>query len=103
MVLAERIKGDRSLDHLADLAVGAAPALRRKRRDELGVALVTLGRVEECVEKPSRGPGGSRRVERHPEGLEDLGGVSLESPPLVIGDSAGPGPLPVPGFDTLRT
>src|SRR3989442_964296 len=103
MVLAERIKGDWSLDHLADLAVGAAPALRRKGRHQLGVALIAFGRVEQRVEKASRTFGGARGVERHTEGPKDLGGITLESLPVGIADLPRPDPLPVAVLDVLVT
>ena len=46
VVLAERVKGNRSVDDLAELTVGTPIALGRKGCDQLVVTLITLGRIE---------------------------------------------------------
>src|SRR2546426_6383483 len=101
VMLAQRVKRNRTIDHLADLAVGAAFTLGRERRDQLGVALVPLGRVEHRAQVPIWGSLGSRRVERHPQGLQDLAHVALKTLPVGLADATRADALPVTTFDVV--
>ena len=51
MVLAQGEERDWAFDDLGDLAVRAAPALGREGREQLGVALVARGRVEQGAQE----------------------------------------------------
>src|SRR5258708_26577587 len=98
VVLAEREELDRAFDDLADVAVGAAMALGRKGGEELGVALVPGGGVEQRAQVALGGRKGARGVEVHAERLEDLGRVALELLPLLRRDLAGLDLLPLGGL-----
>ena len=63
-------------------------AFRRKRGDQLGVALVAGGRVEERVQEARRRALGAGRVELHAEGSEDLPHMGFETGPLFLADMA---------------
>src|SRR5689334_22875175 len=98
MVLTERVELDGSLDDLADVAVGAAVAFRRKSGEELGVALVAGGGLEESPQIAARRIARARSVEVHAERLEDLGRVALELFPFVRLDLARADLLPMRGL-----
>jgi len=101
VVLAQRVEGDGTIDHLADLAVWAAFALGRESRDELGVALVPLRRIEHCAQVPIWGPVGARSIKWHPKRLQDLAHVALEALPVGLTDPARTHALPVATLDVL--
>src|SRR5713101_1993329 len=101
VMLAERIEGNRAFDHLADLAVGTTFAFRREGGHQLGIALITLGRVEHRSKVALRCFDGARRVERHAERPKDLAYVTLEALPVVVTDPSGLIPLPVSTLDVL--
>ena len=56
-----------------------AVTLGREGRQQLRVAVVAVGRVEQRPDEPARGLGRARRRQLHPERVEDLGGVPLEA------------------------
>ena len=61
VVLAQREERDRAFDDLRHLAVGPAVALGREGREQLRVAVVAVGRVEQGPDEPARRLGGARR------------------------------------------
>src|SRR6266446_1220500 len=103
VMLAERIEGNRAFDDLADLAVGTTFAFRREGGHQLGIALITLRRVEHRSKVALRCFDGARRVERHAERPKDLAYVTLEALPVVVTDPSGLNPLPVITLDVLIT
>ena len=60
VVLAQGEERDRPLDDLRQLAVGAAVALGREGGQQLRVAVVAVGRVEQRPDEPARGLGRAR-------------------------------------------
>src|SRR5947199_10676956 len=88
VVLAERDERDRTLDDLVHLTCRAALALRRERGEELRIALVTVGRVEERADESPRRLARAGGVELHPERREHLAGVALELGPLLLAEIA---------------
>jgi len=82
VVLAEGRERDRAFDH------EAAAALDRERGQQLRVALVAGGRLEQRAQEPLRRVAGTRRVEVHAERLEDLGDVAAKALPVGRRDLA---------------
>ena len=82
MVLAEGEERDRTFDDLGDLAVRATQALGRKGGQQLRVALVARGRVEQCPEKATRSRDRARRLEVEPQSGQDLGQIALVPEPV---------------------
>src|SRR5256886_3602921 len=101
VVLAQRGKGNRTIDYLTDLAVGAAFTLGRERRDQLGVALVSLGRIEHRAQIAIWGSLGPGSIERHAQGLQDLAHVALKTLPVGLADATRADALPVATFDVV--
>src|SRR2546426_8667119 len=83
VVLAQGVELDGAFDDLADVAVGTAMALGRKRGQELGVAFVTRRGLVESAQIPSGCLPGAWRVEVHAKCLKDLSGIALELLPLL--------------------
>ena len=73
VMLAQRVEGDRPLDHLTDQTVRVASALGRERRQQLRIALVARGRVVERTQEPVGGAIRRRCSGLHSERREDLG------------------------------
>src|SRR5437660_12913897 len=94
VVLAQRVKGNRTIDYLTDLAVGAAFTLGRERRDQLGIALVSLGRIEHRAQVAIWGSLRPRSIERHAQGLQDLAQVALKTLPVDLADASRVDALP---------
>src|SRR5205823_7550775 len=88
----------RPFDDLADVAVRSSVALGGKCGQELGVAFVAGGGVEQRLEEPRGRVPGAGRVEVHAEGVEDLGRVALELLPTCGRDAARRRLLPVGGL-----
>ena len=88
VVLAQPDERDRALDDLGELAVRAAVALRRERRQELRVTVVAIGRVVDRPEEPARRVDRARRGEVQSERLEDLAHVPLVPVPISRTDVA---------------
>ena len=88
VVLAQREERDRPLDDLRQLAVGPAVTLGREGRQQLRVAVVAVGRIEQRPDEPARGLGRARRRQVHPERGEDLGGIPLEAGPVLVAEVA---------------
>src|SRR3954471_4480266 len=63
MMLAERVEGDWSLDDLAELAGTSRLRLRGKCRQQLRVAVVAGGRIEQRAKKTLRRVARARRIE----------------------------------------
>src|SRR5439155_3229230 len=82
MMLAERVKADRSLDDLRVAPFHALGPLGREERAQLRVAVVACRRVVERAQEAPRRVTRARCVEIQAERLEDLGGVPLEVRPL---------------------
>src|ERR1700694_3137398 len=101
VVFAERVKGDRTFDHLAELTVRPAGALRRKCGHQLGVALIALGRIEH---RPQAAQGrllGTRGVEMQAHRGEDLPHVTLEAEPVGLADAPRTDALQIATFDVI--
>ena len=92
-MLAEREERDRPLHDLVHVAAEPALALRGEHGEQLGVALVALGRIEERPDEPVRRIARPRRIEAHAERREHLGGVALKALPLLRADLAAPNEL----------
>src|SRR5260370_21784800 len=86
MMLAERVEWNRPFDRVAQVTVRLAVALRREGLEQLGVALVAAGGVEERAHEAAWGVGRRRRLEIHAEGREYLGHVALEGAHLLLCD-----------------
>ena len=80
---------DRSFDHLGEMAVGTAAAFGRERGEQLGVAVVAVGRVEDRLEEAPRRVARPRRRQVEPERGQDLRGVTLEARPIGRREVAG--------------
>src|SRR5256885_12361888 len=98
MMLTDGVERDRPLHDLADAAIGSLIAFCWKCRHQLGVAVISLGGVEERLDKTTWRFAGSRRVEPHAHRLKDFSGVLLELPPARSRNPPGSGPLPLGGF-----
>src|SRR5437773_11935089 len=83
VVLAKRVELDRSFDDLADVAVRPAVALGRKGGEELGVALIAGGRIEQGAQVTLGGVARARGLEVDAQSLEDLSRVAFDRLPLV--------------------
>jgi hypothetical protein len=94
VVLAEGVEVDRPFDDLADAAIGPTTALRGESGQQLLVALVARGRVEQRFDVSRRGALGAGGLEVHAEGFEDLGHVALISLPGLGTDYSGVDPFP---------
>ena len=90
MVLAEALERDRPFDHLAPERVGAASALGGEGGQELRVALVAGGRVEERLEEPFAASRACPACRGPCRGREDLADVALEAAPVFGSDLPGP-------------
>src|ERR1700682_2050486 len=88
LVLRQGEELDRSFDDLADAAVRAATALGRKRGEQLGIAFIAHGRVEQRAQVAGWSVARAGSVQVHSERLEDLGGVALELLPLLRRDGS---------------
>src|SRR6267143_1860628 len=84
VVLAERVERNRAVNHLAQLAVGPAVALGRIEHR----AQVSLGRLL-----------GTRRIQRHAYGRQDLAHVPLEAAPVLVADAPWTYALPIATLD----
>jgi hypothetical protein len=82
VVLAQGEEGDRPLDHLGQVTVAVAMALGREGGQQLGVAVVPVGRVVEGAQEALRGRVRPRRVEVESQGGQDLGDVRLVAVPI---------------------
>src|SRR5439155_17257828 len=98
VVFAQRVELDRSLDDLADAAVGPAVAFGRESSQEFGVALIPGRRFEKRVQVAAGSGASPRCVEVHAERLKDLRGVGLEFLPLGGAYLARADLLPMCGF-----
>jgi hypothetical protein len=91
VVFADADERDRTLDDLSELAVGAATAFGRERGEELGIALVAVGRVVDRPEEASGRVPGAGRAEVETERGQDLGGIALIARPVRLRHLAGQG------------
>ena len=98
VVLAKGVELDRSLDDLADFAVGPAVTFGRESSQELRVPLVAGSRFEKRAQVAAGGGASPGRVEVHAERLKDLCGVALELLPLVGAHVTRPDLLPMRGL-----
>src|SRR5579872_6301752 len=78
VMFAEREEADRSLDHLAQVAIHVSPALGIEHFEELGIAIVAFRRLEESLEKAPRRFLRRRRVQVHAEGSKDFAHICLK-------------------------
>src|SRR6267143_3516416 len=99
VVLAERVERNWPVNHLAQLTVGPAVALGRKRGHEFGVALVALGRIEHRAQVSLGRLLGTWRIQRHAYGRQDLADVPLEAAPVLVADAPWTYALPIATLD----
>ena len=88
VVLAERVEGDRAFDDLAQRFGTGGRRFGGERRQQLRVAVVAGGRVEEGAEETLRRVTRSRSVGLEAERLEDLAEIALVAPPVHAVDPA---------------
>src|SRR4051794_1580062 len=89
VVLTQRVERDWPFDDLGEFAAGVAVALRRERRHELGVALITIGRIEQRLDVTPWRIGGGGGVEGPNPGGQHLADIALEAMPVGRIDGAG--------------
>src|SRR5262245_9562643 len=84
MVFAKCKEGNRSFYHLADATVGLTATFGAKHSEQLWIAIVALGCIEECLNESPRGIFCSSCFQVHSKGRKDFCGISFEFAKLLI-------------------
>jgi hypothetical protein len=86
VVLTERVECNRPFGDLAMRTVDSVRPLARKRRVQLGIAVVAGGRIVQRLQESPRRVECPRRAHLHAERAEDLADVALVAAPVVRRD-----------------